>query len=345
MTVSVLTGRAPAAGAGRARLWVCAATVAACVPYLTLKLAWLSGSTVGWNDPEAAESSALYVGNAITMGMDAVAVLVVLAFTFRWGRRIPAWLVLTPMWIGAGLLAPIALAVPLGSLVQVLFSSEPLTTSDNAIQGWVYGVVYTGFTLQGLGLVTAFVLHARERWPDVFAVRTKDVARGATHPLQVLLARTAAVFAVGFAAVQFFWAFGGTAGLSAEDLDHRGAVLRLADGVMGLMALAGAVALLAIVQRSGRPARFAVPLAGVWIGAGATFTWSFYGLITLLSQPELLATDSASALNLTKLCGLLAGLLMGVTGAVLLAERDGGGAGDRGDADAQSASPTASSTP
>ncbi|TDD38504.1 hypothetical protein E1287_05555 [Actinomadura sp. KC06] len=347
MTVSVLTGSAPVAGAGpgRLRLGVCAATVAACVPYLSLKIAWLSGSTVGWSDAEAAKSSALYVGNAITMAMDAVAVLVVLAFTFRWGLRVPAWLVLTPMWIGAGLLAPIALAVPLGALLQTLFSSEPLTASDNAIQGWVYVVVYAGFTLQGLGLLTAFVLYARERWPDVFAVRTQDVAKGATHELQVLLARTAGVFAVVFAAVQFYWAFGGTAGIHGEALDHRGAVQQLADGVMGLMALAGAVALLAIVQRAGRPERFAVPLAGVWIGAGATFAWSFYRLIAALSQPEVLGSGSSSALNLTTLCGLLAGLLMGVTGAVLLAERDAQVTGRAAERDAQSASPTASRTP
>ncbi len=50
MTVSVqpLT-RTPAAhgGPGRLRLAVCAATIAACVPYLTIKVAWLSGSTIG----------------------------------------------------------------------------------------------------------------------------------------------------------------------------------------------------------------------------------------------------------------------------------------------------------
>lgn len=149
-------------GPGRVRLAVCTATVAACVPYLTLKIAWLSGSTVGWDDADAARDSALYVGNAITMAMDAAAVLVALAFTFPWGRRVPAWLVLTPMWIAAGLLAPIALVVPLGSAVQTL-------------------------------LLTAFVLYARMRWADVFTVRTKDVPKGAPQPLQVLLARTAAV--------------------------------------------------------------------------------------------------------------------------------------------------------
>ncbi len=125
-------------------------TIAACVPYLTIKIAWLSGSTIGWNDTSAAQESALYVGNAITMGMDAVAVLVALAFTFRWGRRIPAWLVLTPIWVAVGLLAPIVLAVPLGSLLQVLFSAEPLTGGDQAaLQGWVFGAVYGASPCRG----------------------------------------------------------------------------------------------------------------------------------------------------------------------------------------------------
>ncbi|MGP4027667.1 hypothetical protein [Actinomadura sp. 3N407] len=326
--------RAARPGPGRVRLAVCAATIAACVPYLILKIAWLSGSTVGWNDTDAAEDSALYVGNAITMGMDAMAVVVALAFTFRWGMRIPAWLVLTPIWVAAGLLAPIVLAVPLGSVLQVLFSSEPLTTSGSAIQGWVYGVVYTGFTLQGLGLLTAFVLYARNRWADVFTVRTRDVPKGPTHQVQALLARAAGVLAVLFAAVHLFWAFGGTAGLTAEQVDHRNAAQQLADGAVGLLALAGAAALLVIVRRGGRPERFAVPLAAAWVGAAATFAWSLYGLLVTLSRPGLLAGESTTALNLTALCGVLAGVLMGVTGAFLLAERD-----------AQSASPIASSAP
>lgn len=335
MTASVqFPGRTRAAygGPGRLRLAVCAATIAACVPYLTLKIAWLSGGTVGWNDTAAAQDSALYVANAITMGMDALAVVVVLAFTFRWGLRIPAWLVLTPIWIAVGLLTPIVLSVPLGVLLQTLFSSEPLTTGDQEIQGWVYGVVYTGFTLQGLGLLTAFVLYARNRWADVFTVRTKDVPEGATHSLQVLLARTASVFAVAFAAVHLFWALGGTAGLREAELDHRNVAQQLSDGIWGGLALAGAAALLVIVQRHGRPDRFIAPLAVAWVGAATTFAWSLYGLLVTLAQPGFLGDDSTVTANLTALGGLLAGLLMGVTGAVLLAER-------------QTARPIASSTP
>ncbi|MFG2086654.1 MULTISPECIES: hypothetical protein [unclassified Spirillospora] len=336
VTAQPFTGRTRIArgGPGRLRLVVCAATIAACVPYLTIKIAWLSGSTVGWNDTDAAKESALYVGNAITMGMDAMAVAVALAFTFRWGMRIPAWLVLMPIWVAAGLLAPIVLAVPLGSVLQVLFSSEPLSASGGALQGWVYGVVYTGFTVQGLGLLAAFVLYARHRWADVFTVRTRDVPKGATHRVQALLARAAGVLAVLFAVVHLFWAFGGTAGLTAEQVDHRNVVQHLVDGTAALLALAGATALLVIVQRAGRPGRFVVPLAAAWVGAAATFAWSLYGLLVTLSHPGFLDGESTAALDLTALCGVLAGVLMGVTGAFLLAERD-----------AQSARPIASSTP
>ena len=312
---------------------VCLATIAACVPYLTLKAAWLSGSTIGWNDADAARESGLYAANAITMGMDAMAVVVVAAFTFSWGRRIPAWLVLAPTWVATGLLAPIVLAVPAGSVLQLLFSSEPLTTSDNPIQGWVYGVVYTGFTLQGLGLVTAFALYARNRWAGVFTVRTRDVPQGTTRHVQVLLAYAAGVLAALYAAVQLFWAFGATAGLGAEQTDHRTAVQQLAEGTGGLLALAGAAALLLIVRRGGRR-RLVVPLAAVWAGAAATFADSLYGLLVTVSRPGLLGSESTAALNLTALCGVFAGLLMGIAGALLLAETD-----------AQRARPTASSAP
>ncbi|MEU8309882.1 hypothetical protein AB0C84_40555 [Actinomadura sp. NPDC048955] len=343
MTVSVhrpaVTTRAARGGPGRARLAVCAATIAACVPYLTIKIAWLAGSTVGWNDPAAAEGSALYVGNAITLGMDAAAVLVAAAFTFRWGRRIPAWLVLAPIWVAVGLLTPIVLAVPLGTLLQTLFSSEPLTGDGNALQGWVYGVVYAGFTVQGIGLLTAFVLYARDRWPRTFEIRTRSVPKGPTHALQVLLARGAAVPAAAFAAAQLYWAFGGTAGLHGREAADRNLAQQLADGVEGLLAVAAAAALVLIVRRAARPGRFAVPLAVAWAGSGTMFAASLYGLLVVLGRPGFLAPDAASATGLVALAGVLAGLVTGLTGAVLLAESRSALA------EGQSARPTASSTP
>ncbi|XRQ03536.1 hypothetical protein ACN3XK_44020 [Actinomadura welshii] len=324
--------RAARGGPGPLRLAVFIATAAACVPYLALKAAWLSGSTVGYVDADAAGASVRHAGNAITMGMDAMVVAVAAAFTFRWGQRIPAWPVLAPMWVATGLLAPILLAVPLGSALQAVFSSEPLTAPDDAMRGWVYGVVYTGFTLQGIGLATAFVLYARSRWADVFKARTGDVAEGAPHRAQVLLAHAAAVPAVLYAAVQLFWAFGATAGLGAERAGQRTAVQQLADGAEGLLALAGAAALLLILRRGGR--RPVLPLAVAWTGAATTFAAPLYGLLAAAAQPALDGPESTTVLDLTAVCGVLAGLLMGATGVALLAGRG-----------AQSARPTASSAP
>ncbi|MER6816529.1 hypothetical protein ABT299_45310 [Spirillospora sp. NPDC000708] len=332
-------GNAPARGPGALRLAVCAATAAACVPYLSIKIAWLSGSTVGWNDAAAARDSVLYVGNAITLGMDALAVLVACAFTFPWGRRVPAWLLLPPIWVATGLLAPIALAVPLGTAIQSLASTEPVTGTGNGLQGWVYGVVYTGFTLQGIGLLTAFVLYARRRWPGVFTVRTVDVPTGPTRSLQLLLARGAVVPAAVCAAVHFFWGFGGTAGLPHDLAADRNAPQQVLDGVWGLLALGGAVGLLALAGRARRPARFVLPLAAVWVGAGAMFAWSLYGLIVTLAAADALGADTAPVSGLVALGGTLTGLVAALTGAFLLAEHGGARRA------AQSARPMASSTP
>ncbi|MFD0853265.1 hypothetical protein ACFQ07_13575, partial [Actinomadura adrarensis] len=112
----------------RVRLAFCYLTLAACLPYLTLKALWLSGADIGL-DAEAADqmhSAKFMVANAVTMGMELTAVLVAFTFTYPFGRRLPAWLVLFPMWVGTGLLAPIALGAPLGMLVQAVAGGSPL---------------------------------------------------------------------------------------------------------------------------------------------------------------------------------------------------------------------------
>ncbi|WP_153530924.1 hypothetical protein [Actinomadura macrotermitis] len=328
MTTTVFTPLG-SAGPGRFRVAVCAATIAACVPYLVLKIAWLSGSTVGWNDAAAARGSALAVGNAVTMGMDAVAVGAALAFTFAWGRRLPAWLVVVPIWFGTGLLAPIVLGVPLGTVLQALIDgTAPVRGSAGGLQGWVYAMVYGGFTCQGLGLLTAFVPYARLRWADVFALRTADVPRGATHAVQAFLAHAAAVPTLAYAALQLVWACGGTAGQPAGE--GMNITQRTVAGAYGLLALAGAAGLLAIVHRRG--GRLYVPVLAAWTGAGATFAWSLYMLIITVGTPDFLDARSTPLTGLALLCGVLGGLVTGLAGAFFLAER-------------QSARPTASSTP
>jgi hypothetical protein len=302
------------------RLAACWLTIAACVPYLTLKIVWLGGGTVGWKDPSDAEDSALYVANAITLGMDALAALVALTFTCRWGRRVPAWLVLTPIWVAVGLLVPIALSAMPVVVIESL-TRPSVGGSEAALEGWVYAMVYGGFTLQAVGLTAAFTLYARDRWPDLFRMRTAELAQGRTRPLQTVLATVAAVLTAGYAAVQLYWTFGGTAGIPEDVAAVRTTTSHLVNGMWAVMALAGAGGLLTLVHRRGSgPLRR--PLVAAWAGSGSVFAWSLYGLVVVLGQPGGMGENATVLNDYTLLLGLLAGLLMGLTGAVLLTDRE-----------------------
>lgn len=88
--------------------------------------------------------------------------------------------------------------------------------------------------------------------------------------------------ALAFAAAHLYWAFGGTAGLHDDALDDRNVPQQLADGVWGVLAVAGAAALVLIVRRAGGPGPLAVPLSAAWVGSAATFTGSLYGLLVMI---------------------------------------------------------------
>lgn len=78
--VPARTGRSPA---GRTRGVLRAIAVAACLPYLALKAAWLAGSTVGVPDGSVLleHRTALTVANGVTFLMDACVIVLALAFT------------------------------------------------------------------------------------------------------------------------------------------------------------------------------------------------------------------------------------------------------------------------
>jgi hypothetical protein len=153
------------------RLIVGWAAVLGTVPYLALKFAWLAGSTVGVVDVQAFAVPSVVALNAVTAAMDLVAVVVALAFTYPWGQRVPALLVLVPIWVGTGFLAPIVVLLP---MTGVSLGAAP---ADPVLASWVQPVVYAGFGWQGLMLMIAFVLYARERWPWVFQVDRVGVRR------------------------------------------------------------------------------------------------------------------------------------------------------------------------
>lgn len=50
--------------------------------------------------------------NATTALAALVGILLGLAFSRPWGERLPAWLVVLPVWVGTGLLVPMVLLAP-----------------------------------------------------------------------------------------------------------------------------------------------------------------------------------------------------------------------------------------
>ncbi|HEY7595734.1 MAG TPA: hypothetical protein VH969_21465 [Actinophytocola sp.] len=292
------------------RLIVGYAAILATLPYLWLKLAWLSGSTIGFTDTSIAHGVAhdgsLLVLNVVTAGMDLVAVFVALAFTHDW--RLPAWLVLVPIWVGTGLLTPVVLVVPMAFT----------THGSPFLEPWVQPLVYSGFAWQGVTLLTAFVLYARNRWASVFTERTGDVPRGATHPVQVVLANGAAMPVAAVAALHLAHAAGSGLGLPAgARLDAASRVVEATHGVMALLAGGG---ILWLVHRMGPRLPFWLPVVMTWLGAGAMFAWGLWGTVNVLGS-TVLGSGGAPLAALQGLGKVLAGLVIGLAALVLLAEQ------------------------
>lgn len=301
------------AKAGIGRITAAGVAAAAMLPYLTIKILWMTGSRVGIDDPGFGDDPALAALNAVTFGMGAVALTLAVAFTTSWGMRLPAWLVLVPMFVGTGLLGDVVAVVPLA----VLLEGPGLFDSGGPIQPWVYAVVYLAFLVQGVGLMVAFALYARDRWPAVVTAPLGRSPATATARLHVLFARGVLAVTVPLGGLHLYWAFGGTAGLAQS------ATRTLADAVQegyrGLLTIAAGLALLAIAGAR-RAVPFWRPLLVAWLGAGGLFAWGLYGTATALAAAEL-GGGPGGAIALVRLLETLTGLAMAVHGAFLLTER------------------------
>ncbi|MEU6235363.1 hypothetical protein [Kitasatospora sp. NPDC047058] len=299
--------------------------VAATVPYLTLKLLWLTGHPVGVGSAD--ELDRLWTANLLTFGMDAIAVLLALSFVRPWGRRTPAGLVAFPMWVATGLLGTILVALPLSLLVQLVSGPGTGAGSDDGpvgtMAGWVVPVVYGGFTVQGIALITAFPLYARQRWAGLLRSRIGDLPRSPTLALQRTLACVAGLLALGVAAARLYWAAGGTTGLPQAWADEHNPGVAVMDGVTAVMAVAATVALLVPVFRIGPERRLRVPLAVAWTAAGSLFGWGSWQLVAFGTMTEVTELRRAvpGPVPLVQAGQVVAALLMLVVGAIALVER------------------------
>ena len=140
---------------GSRRIWIGWAAAVGTLPYLVLKLIWLGGGSVGMVSPSAVEGATMVAGNAITVIADVLLVVVVVALTRPWGRRLPAWMLLLTGWAGTGLLVPIALTIlPTVVITAVVGGS----IGDGSMADWVGPLVYGSFAWQGGMLAIAFFL-------------------------------------------------------------------------------------------------------------------------------------------------------------------------------------------
>ncbi|MER8046391.1 hypothetical protein [Streptomyces sp. NPDC094032] len=159
-------GRAPAVAGDASRAGLVA--VAALVPYTALKTAWALGLTPGYTgvgrpgvDPAYTSDLGLWLydhGVDVTAVLAVLGMLLALALTRPWGRRLPRPALLALGWAGAGALAPfgVLLAV-LGGLAWTGVIEVGL--ADHA--PWIVVVAYGGFCLFGLALGRATLVHQR----------------------------------------------------------------------------------------------------------------------------------------------------------------------------------------
>ncbi|WP_380284451.1 hypothetical protein [Kitasatospora purpeofusca] len=319
-----------AAPVGRVRTAAAWTAVAATVPYLTLKLLWLTGHPVGAGDADAMDD--LWLLNLLTFGMDAIAVVLALAFVRPWGRRAPAGLLAFPMWVATGLLGTILVALPLILLSTLVLGPEDSATSgaDNGPSGWVFTLVYGGFALQGLALITGFLLYARERWAGLLRRdRIGDLPSSPTLTTQRAFACVAALLAAGVAAARLYWAFGGAAGLPVAWQEQRGRSVAVMDAVTAVMAVAAVAALLVLVFRRRPGWRLRGPLAVVWTAAGSVFAWGAWQLVAFGTSVTASADPREAVpglLPLVEAVQVVTGLLVLAVGAVALVERAAAGA-------------------
>lgn len=262
--------------------WLAAAGT---LPYLTLKVLWLAGSPVGVTDPAFLADPAIVALNAVTLGMDLLLVAVAMALTHRWGLRLPALLVLLPIWVASGFMVPMVIGAVPGLLLSGGAPAGPLA-------GWVQPVVYGGFAWQGVFLVIAFIGYSLRRWADVI-----DAPAVPVRPVPPLLAAL-----VGGGATM--------AGISAvlhvaSVLTGGPAVGILVSAINAALATLGAVGVVALVR--GRRGRRAA-VAAAWTGSAAMFAWGLWAAVNTMAATPLAGGHPVS--GMAQLTGLLAGLTL-----------------------------------
>ena len=277
--------------------------VIAVVPYIALKVSWLTGASIGVrNETVLAElhSTRMVVGNNLTIVLELMAVGLALALASDWRRRVPAWIVLGVGAGATGLLAPILLGLPVGSVLQLAVQGDVRTGGMDHLSPWVFAIVYGGFGLMAIGIVVLASRYAAARWGHVL--------RRPPGAPPVLVRVAGGLGLLPFGTAMLWWGVFGPGSTGPQAMD---AVVQQATLVVtGLLAVAGFLAPLlpgisrraprltwlalwvgcttaalqalthVLLADGGHPSR-AMLLIGVLTVSGS----SFYGLLLLRRHP------------------------------------------------------------
>lgn len=324
MTAPTLPAPAATVPAGPLRPVLRTLAIAACLPYIVLKVLWVTGSRIGIPDGSVLldHPTMMAVANGVSVLADAVVMLLALLLTRPWGLRVRAWPLLFPLWAAIGLIAPIMAAYPAQLAVSLLGGNGGGTAGppdEPFLDGWVFPVVYGGFIVQGLSLGTLFVLYARARWAPAWSGRLGELPAAVSGPGVRAAAVTGAVLALVPATLCFLWAVGLTTGLSAELAAPYDSDRAVVDAVRGLFLLVAAVTVPLLVLRRPAGLRVRTVLGLSWVASGGAGCWGAYmTLVALL--PEVGDGKGPTALMITAYAGemitgfLLAGCLAHVLG-------------------------------
>ncbi|OKK08556.1 aromatic ring-opening dioxygenase LigA [Streptomyces sp. CB03234] len=302
----------------RVRRVLRALAIASCVPYVSLKIAWLSGSRVGIPDGSALldNPDIMAALNAATVLMDAAVVVLALLFTQRWGLRIRPWLTAFPMWVATGLLGPIMVGFP-----AQLVAGRNAAPEEPFLDAWVFSVVYGGFIVQGLTLGTLFALYARDRWSRVWRGSVRELSPALFRPVDRVTAVAAAALLLAPSALRVLWISGSTHGLPAGRIAERSSDFAILEGVRLLFAAAAMAGVLMLVFRLGRALPVKVPLALAWTGTGGVGCWGGWLLLSVLVPQTDPANEPTAPMTLAYAGEMITGVLLACLVAAFLRRR------------------------
>ncbi|ORT57562.1 hypothetical protein [Streptomyces sp. CB03238] len=302
----------------RARRVLRALAIASCVPYVSLKIAWLSGSRVGIPDGSALldNPGIMAALNLATVLMDAAVVVLALLFTQRWGLRVRAWLLAFPMWVATGLLGPIMVGFPLQ-----LLTARDTAPREPFLDEWVFSVVYGGFIVQGLTLGTLFALYARDRWSRVWRGSVRELSPTLFRPVDRVTAVAASALLLVPSALHLLWISGSPHGLSAGRIAERSGDFSVLEGVRLLFAAVAVAGVLMLVFRLGRALPVKVPLALAWIGTGGVGCWGGWLLLSVLVPQTDPANEPTALMTLAYAGEMITGVLLACCVAAFLRRR------------------------